>query len=179
MQEFRFRPSQNTLRSETSHEVWNALSSNQNGLISPSSHLYSPNLAKSPNDMSPRHCIDVERNSSKESAKFCRRPSEIKQIQQQLHEKLWSIKDDCEEENQMTISREDAEASGARDETQQLHESRMIAEVGRFKLNLMDIPGNANGQSLPHNVIAANSQRKLEKVSADPAEIVDDKKNNG
>ena len=44
----------------------------------------------------------------------------------------------------MTISREDPEASGARDETKKLHESRMMAEVGHFKLNLMDIPGNSN-----------------------------------
>ena len=44
----------------------------------------------------------------------------------------------------MTISREDPEASGARDEPKKLHESRMMAEVGHFKLNLMDIPGNSN-----------------------------------
>ena len=57
----------------------------------------------------------------------------------------------------MTISREDPEASAARDETKKLHESRMMAEVGHFKLNLMDIPGNSNSQSQPDGIIMANS----------------------
>ena len=57
----------------------------------------------------------------------------------------------------MTISREDPEASGARDETKKLHESRMAAEVGHFKLNLMDIPGNSNSQGQHDGVIVANS----------------------
>ena len=57
--------------------------------------------------MSPRPCNDGERNSSKESAKFSKRPSDIKQIQQQLQKKLLSIEDDCEEDNDVHVSRED------------------------------------------------------------------------
>ena len=55
----------------------------------------------------------------------------------------------------------------------------MMAEVGHFKLNLMDIPGNTNNQSQNDGTIVANSAKKLAKVSTDPAEVAGDKKNNG
>lgn len=55
----------------------------------------------------------------------------------------------------------------------------MMAEVGHFKLNLMDIPGNTNNQSQNGGIIAANSAKKLAKVSTDPAEFVGDKKLSG
>ena len=55
----------------------------------------------------------------------------------------------------------------------------MMAEVGHFELNLLDIPGNTNNQSQIDGAIVANNASKLAKVLPDPTEVAGDKKNNG